>query len=310
MKNQVSNDKKSSPQIMDYYQKLLSGSNNKGDKNLKIYLREIAKYEKLPIDKEVALAKLASQGDSYAKEQLILHNLYFVVHVARTFQNTGLDFLDLIQEGNMGLMEAIDNFDYTRGYRLTTYAKSSIISKLSRAIYEKGSPIKIPYSARKQIKQMETVKNSLSKSLGRDPTLEEMQSEMGLSKKEIKKLLSMNITMVYIDAPATNHGVNNDLSEMYTIGDFLLTDSSMETESIVEANDSKKMIRKAFSTLDKREQVVLTLHFGLGGQEKMSYEDIATQIGVSYETARAIQKKALRKLKEPSIRHYIEDYYE
>lgn len=258
------------------------------------YLREIGRYPLLTQAEEVTLFRQmtvfgGTNRAVRAQKRLITHNLRLVVSIAKRYQGRGLDLLDLIQEGNLGLMRAIEKFDYARGTRLSTYATWWIRQTIKRALDQQSRLIRLPNHVWEKIRLLKKLAHQLSQELGRTPALEELALASNLSPDEIRQMLDWSRGTGFLDAPLLSHEEASVLDS--------LQDQSTNPAKIWEEMDLQPRIEKYLSVLTQREQQVLILRFGLSGNEPHSLAEIGRPLGLSRERVRQIEKKALLKLR-------------
>lgn len=269
--------------------------------SVKMYLKEIGKVPLLSIEKEQDLALRMSNGDADAKEELIEANLRLVVSVAKKYMNRGLSLLDLIQEGNLGLMKAVDKFDYTLGYKFSTYATWWIRQAISRAIADQARTIRIPVHMVETINRMNRIERTLIQELGRDPTSAEIADRMEISEAKVIEIKRVSQDPVSIDKPV---GEEEDSH----LVDFISSDESMAPDKIVARALLKEGLESTLSTLSPREASVLVLRFGLVDGKQRTLEEVGREFNVTRERIRQIEAKAIRKLRHPSRSKKLRDF--
>ena len=263
------------------------------DDPVKIYLKEIGNYPLLSMDEEVELAKKIAEGDQYATERLTESNLRLVVSIAKKYVGRGLSFLDLIQEGNLGLIKAVDKFDYSKGYKFSTYATWWIRQAITRSIADQSRTIRIPVHMSEVINKAYRISRSLLQELGREPTEEEIANEMNLPVEKVREIMKISADPISLDTPI---GEEDDSH----LGDFIKDDTIMGPEDAAAYTMLQDQIQKLLTTLSEREQRVLILRFGLLDGRTRTLEGVGKEFNVTRERIRQIEAKALRKLRHPN----------
>jgi RNA polymerase primary sigma factor len=271
--------------------------------SVRMYLREIGKIPLLVAKEEVELAKQIEKGSAEAKKKLIEANLRLVVSIAKKYVGRGLSFLDLIQEGNQGLIRAVEKYDWRRGYKFSTYATWWIRQAITRAIADQARTIRIPVHMVETINKLIKTSRKLMQELGREPTPGEIGREMGLSAGKVREILKIAQDTTSLATP-----VGDD--EESTLGDFLVDTSQPQPLDQASKQLLKENIEEVLSTLTDREAKVLKMRFGLDTQRPMTLEEVGREFGVTRERIRQIEAKALRKLKHHSRRKKLQDYLE
>jgi RNA polymerase primary sigma factor len=257
--------------------------------SLRLYLRSIGKVDLLTADQEVALAKRIERGDMAAKQHMIEANLRLVVSIAKGYLGRGLTFLDLIQEGSLGLIRAVEKFDYRRGYKFSTYATWWIRQAVTRAIADKARTIRIPVHMVEKLNKVVHVERQLVQELGREPTSEEIATALECSPREVKEIQRLAQLPVSLEKPI---GEEED-SEL---GDFVEDDASHSPYELAVENLRKENVRKALEALPEREREVIEMRFGLKGHEARTLEEVGRAFGVTRERIRQIENTTLKKL--------------
>jgi RNA polymerase primary sigma factor len=257
--------------------------------SLRLYLRSIGRVELLTADQEVSLAKRIERGDMAAKQHMIEANLRLVVSIAKGYLGRGLTFLDLIQEGSLGLIRAVEKFDYRRGYKFSTYATWWIRQAVTRAIADKARTIRIPVHMVEKLNKVVHVERQLVQELGREPTPEEIAAELDTTPREVKDILRMAQLPISLEKPI---GEEED-SEL---GDFVEDETAESPFDLALESLRKENVRKALETLPPREREVIEMRFGLKGHEARTLEEVGRAFGVTRERIRQIENNTLKKL--------------
>ena len=255
---------------------------------LQLFLREAGRHPLLTAAQEVELAKRIERGDDAAKQRMIQSNLRLVVSIAKNYRNQGLPFLDLIQEGTLGLIRAVEKFDWRRGFKFSTYATWWIRQAVARALADKARTIRMPVHIVERLQRIGRAERNLLVRLGREPTLEELSEEVALPVAQILEVRAAARTSTSLDAPV---GDGDDA----VLGDFVAGDGPLP-EDLVETTLRTAALRAALSSLAEREQQVLTLRYGLGGVEPQTLEQIGRTLGLTRERVRQIELETLRRL--------------
>ena len=271
------------------------------DDPVRMYLREIGKIELLSFDEELALAKRILDGDEESKQKLAESNLRLVVSIAKKYVGRGLLFLDLIQEGNMGLIKAVEKFDYTKGYKFSTYATWWIRQAITRAIADQARTIRIPVHMVETINRLIRTSRLLLQRLGREPTPEEIAKEMDLSVEKVMEIQKIAQDPVSLETPI---GEEDDSH----LGDFIQDDDSPAPQDSAAYTLLREQLEEVMQTLTPREAKVLKLRFGLEDGKARTLEDVGKEFMVTRERIRQIEAKALRKLRHPSRSKKLRDY--
>ncbi|MCC8106207.1 MAG: sigma-70 family RNA polymerase sigma factor [Clostridiales bacterium] len=268
---------------------------------VRMYLKEIGSFALLSPDEEIELAKKISDGDNEAREKLINANLRLVVSIAKKFTNHGLAFLDLIQEGNIGLMKAVEKYDYTMGYKFSTYATWWIRQAITRSIADNGRTIRVPVHMHEQINRVLRAKKSLSVDLGHAPSSAELAHELNMSVPRVEQILATASETLSLDTPVGEE----DGTEL---GDFVEDQRSLSPEESAVYTMLQQEMSKVLDTLPERERNVICLRFGFVDGKIWTLEEIGEQYHVTRERIRQIEAKALRKLRLPSRRSLLVDF--
>lgn len=268
---------------------------------VRMYLKEIGKVPLLSAEEEIELAKKMEEGDQVAKQRLAEANLRLVVSIAKRYVGRGMLFLDLIQEGNLGLIKAVEKFDYTKGYKFSTYATWWIRQAITRAIADQARTIRIPVHMVETINKLIRVSRQLLQELGREPTPEEIAKEMDMSVERVREILKISQEPVSLETPI---GEEEDSH----LGDFIQDDNVPVPADAAAFTLLKEQLVEVLSTLTDREQKVLRLRFGLDDGRARTLEEVGKEFNVTRERIRQIEAKALRKLRHPSRSRKLKDY--
>ena len=268
---------------------------------VRMYLKEIGKVSLLSADEEIELAKRMERGDEAAKKRLAEANLRLVVSIAKRYVGRGMLFLDLIQEGNLGLIKAVEKFDYRKGYKFSTYATWWIRQAITRAIADQARTIRIPVHMVETINKLIRVSRQLLQELGREPTPEEIAEEMDMPVDRVREILKISQEPVSLETPI---GEEEDSH----LGDFIQDDNVPVPADAAAFTLLKEQLVEVLSTLTDREQKVLRLRFGLDDGRARTLEEVGKEFNVTRERIRQIEAKALRKLRHPSRSRKLKDY--
>jgi len=258
--------------------------------SLRMYLREIGRVPLLTAGQEVSLAKRIERGDLRAKDEMIEANLRLVVSIAKGYLGRGLSFLDLIQEGSLGLIRAVEKFDYRRGYKFSTYATWWIRQAVTRAIADKARTIRIPVHMVEKLNRVVQMERQMTQNLGREPKPEELATELRMDIGEVRELLRLAQQPISLERPV---GEDEDSS----LGDFVEDEAAPSPFDEASRTLRETDIRRALDTLPERERQVLELRFGLTGDQPRTLEEVGREFGVTRERIRQIENNTLRKLK-------------
>ena len=269
--------------------------------NVRMYLKEIGKISLLSLDEEQELSKKIASGDEESKKILAESNLRLVVSIAKRYVGRGLLFLDLIQEGNIGLMKAVDKFDYDKGYKFSTYATWWIRQAITRALADQARTIRVPVHMVETINKLARVERQMALDLNREPTDKELSKKMGLSIDKIVEIRRISQDPVSLETPI---GEEDDSH----LGDFLADERTMGPEEYTDYTMLKEELKSVLETLTKREEEVLELRFGLYDGTCHTLEEVGKKFGVTRERIRQIEAKALRKLRHPSRAKKLKDF--
>jgi len=270
---------------------------------VRMYLKEIGRVPLLSADEEVELALRIKEGDQEAKQQLAEANLRLVVSIAKRYVGRGMQFLDLIQEGNMGLMKAVEKFDHTKGFKFSTYATWWIRQAITRAIADQARTIRIPVHMVETINKLVRIQRQLLQDLGREPTPEEIGAEMDLPTEKVREILKIAQEPVSLETPI---GEEDDSH----LGDFIEDQEVLSPAEHTAQTLLKEQLEEVLDTLTDREENVLRLRFGLDDGNVRTLEQVGKVFGVTRERIRQIEAKALRKLRHPSRSKQLKDFLE
>ena len=286
----------------DSLEKLLTDTTISSDDPVKVYLKDIGKVPLLSGNAEIVLAKKMAEGDDDAKARLSEANLRLVVSIAKRYVGRGMLFLDLIQEGNLGLMKAVEKFDYTKGFRFSTYATWWIRQAITRAIADQARTIRIPVHMVETINKLTRTTRFLVQELGRDPTPSEIAKEMGISEDKVREIQKIAQDPVSLETPI---GEEEDSH----LGDFLEDAHATSPQEQVTTTLLKEELMSVLETLTPREQAVIRLRYGIDGSHPRTLEEVGKRFGVTRERIRQIEAKALRKLRNPARSKRLKSYY-
>lgn len=273
------------------------------DDPVRMYLKEMGKISLLTADEEVEIATRIANGDESAREKLAEANLRLVVSIAKRYVGRGMLFLDLIQEGNLGLIKAVEKFDYTKGYKFSTYATWWIRQAITRAIADQARTIRIPVHMVETINKLSRVKRQLLQELGRDPQPDEIAAEMGVSPEKVREIMKIAQDPVSLETPI---GEEEDSH----LGDFIPDDDVPAPAEAATATLLKEQLMDVLNTLTPREEKVLRLRFGIDDGHQRTLEEVGKEFNVTRERIRQIEAKALRKLRHPSRSRKLRDFLE
>lgn len=271
------------------------------DDPVKIYLKEIGRVPLLSPDEETELAKRMAEGDSYAKKRLSEANLRLVVSIAKKYVGRGMQFLDLIQEGNLGLLKAVEKFDYTKGFKFSTYATWWIRQAITRAIADQARTIRIPVHMVETITKVKKVSSQLLHETGHDPSAEEIADKLEMPAERVREIMRIAQDPVSLETPI---GEEEDSH----LGDFIPDDDAPAPADAASLMLLKEQLNEVLSTLTEREAKVLRLRFGLEDGRSRTLEEVGKEFDVTRERIRQIEAKALRKLRHPSRSKKVKDF--
>ena len=276
------------------------------DDPVRLYLKEIGKYPLLTIEEEIALAKQIAEGtpeeQAAAKKKLSEANLRLVVSIAKRYVGRGMQFLDLIQEGNLGLIKAAEKFDYTKGYKFSTYATWWVRQAITRAIADQARTIRIPVHMVETINKLIRVNRQLAQELGRDPTPAEIAKEMGISESKVREIIKIAQEPVSLETPI---GEEEDSH----LGDFIEDENAPAPAEVASNAMMREQLQEVLHTLTPREEKVIRLRFGLEDGQAHTLEEVGKEFNVTRERIRQIEAKALRKIRHPGRSKKLRDYY-
>ena len=286
-------------QEKDFYDQLIKEI-SVGD-HVKLYLKDIGKYPLLSMDEEIELAKRMEQGDEEAKQKLSQANLRLVVNIAKRYVGRGMHFLDLIQEGNLGLIKAVEKFDYKRGYKFSTYATWWIRQSITRAIADQARTIRIPVHMVETIHKLSRVTRTLLQELGRDPYPSEIAERMGIPEEKVIEIQKINQEPVSLETPI---GEEEDSH----LGDFIEDEGAKSPSDLVSFAMLREQLLSVLNTLTPREEKVLRLRYGIDDGRPRTLEEVGKEFNVTRERIRQIEAKALRKLRNPARLKKLKDF--
>ncbi len=270
---------------------------------VRMYLKEIGRIPLLKAEEEVDLAQRIEKGEKKARSKLIQSNLRLVVSIAKRYLGRGMSFLDLIQEGNQGLMRAVEKYDWRRGYKFSTYATWWIRQAITRAIADQARTIRIPVHMVETINKLSQTARRLTQDLGREPSDEELGKKLEITPQRVREIFKIAQETTSLEKPVGDE-------EDSFLGDFIQDTNQPSPYDSASKQFLKENIEEVFQTLSEREGKVLKMRFGLGGYRSMTLEEVGKEFGVTRERIRQIEAKALRKLKHPSRRKKLQDYLE
>ncbi len=283
----------------DMFEKIMTEVNV--DDSVKMYLKDIGQVPLLSKEEEKVLAEKMSMGDTRAKERLSEANLRLVVFIAKRYVGRGMQFLDLIQEGNLGLMKAVEKFDYTKGFKFSTYATWWIRQAITRAIADQARTIRIPVHMVETINKQMRISRQLLQIYGREPTPEEIASAMGTTEERVREIQKIAQDPVSLETPI---GEEEDSH----LGDFIEDNNATSPSDMAETNMLKEHLVQVLSTLTPREEKVLRLRYGIDDSHPRTLEEVGKEFNVTRERIRQIEAKALRKLRHPNRTKKLKDF--
>ena len=271
------------------------------DDPVRLYLKEIGKIPLLTAEQEMEYSKKMMEGDESARKKLSEANLRLVVSIAKKYVGRGMLFLDLIQEGNLGLIKAVEKFDYRKGYKFSTYATWWIRQAITRAIADQAKTIRVPVHMVETINKLKRTQRQLTLELNREPKEEELAEKMGLPVEKIREIIKIDVDPISLEKPTRE-------DEDSCVADFIKDESNMSPEEYAINSKLKDEIAEVLLTLTEREEQVLRLRFGLEDGTCRTLEEVGNMFGVTRERIRQIEAKALRKLRHPSRSKKLKDY--
>ena len=274
------------------------------DDSVRLYLREIGKIPLLSNEEEVDLAYRIVKGEKKAKDKMVEANMRLVVSIAKRYSGRGLDFLDLIQEGNTGLLRAVEKFDPDKGFKFSTYATWWIRQTITRAIADQARTIRIPVHMVETINKVLRATRKLTNELNREPTVEEIAKEMGMEPEKIDYVMKIKQDIASLDATVGRDGDDEDS----VLGDFIEDEGRVSPEDAAAAQMLKEQIAEILSSLSEREQKVVKLRFGIGGGRPHTLEEVGAEFSVTRERIRQIEAKALSKLRKHKDTKKLHEY--
>ena len=274
----------------------------RGDDPVRAYLKDIGSIPLLRAEEELALAKKAAEGSDAAKQRLIEANLRLVVSIAKKYVGNGMPLLDLIQEGNIGLIRAVDKYDYTLGYKFSTYATWWIRQAISRAMVDQGREIRLPVHMVAQVNRLNAAERSLEVKLGRIPTEDEVAQRLDITAKRLLQIREAASNTVSLDVPVSSEKDS-------TLQSFIEDDRSYQPSEIAEQEILREQVASLVDSLSPREALVLRRRYGIGGEEIQTLEEVGMELHVTRERVRQIEAKALRKMRVPSRVKALKDFW-
>ena len=274
------------------------------DDSVKMYLREIGKIPLLTAEEELELAQKAAKGNKKAKDKMVEANMRLVVSIAKRYSGRGLDFLDLIQEGNTGLLRAVEKFDPEKGFKFSTYATWWIRQAITRAIADQARTIRIPVHMVETINKVLRASRKLTSELNREPTIEEIAKEMDMDIEKVDYVMRIKQDIASLDASVGKDGDDEDS----VLGDFVEDEDRISPEDSAANQMLKEQLADIISTLSDREQKIIKLRFGIGGGKPHTLEEVGAEFSVTRERIRQIEAKALSKLRKNKDTKKLQEY--
>lgn len=298
----VKNDPKEEEIDIEQLESLMK--NVASDDPVKIYLKEIGRAPLLSADEEIELAKRIQEGDEEAKKRLCECNLRLVVAIAKKYAGRNLQFLDLIQEGNLGLLKAVEKFDYTRGFKFSTYGTWWIRQHITRAIADQSRQIRLPVHMVETINKLVRATKELTQELGREPTIEELSKKMGISEEKVSEIKRIQMEPASLEDP-----MGTDDNDSGKIGDKAVDETSISPYEATTRSLLRQQLLSVIDTLTPREQKVIRMRYGLDDGFPKTLEQVGLEFNVTRERIRQIEAKALRKLRNPSRSKKLKDFF-
>ena len=289
------------PEALPTAEELADTSDARLDDPIRMYLKEIGKIKLLTPEEELEVAKKMAEGDEQARKRMSEANLRLVVSIAKRYVGRGMQLLDLIQEGNLGLMKAVEKFDYTKGYKFSTYATWWIRQSITRAIADQARTIRIPVHMVETINRVLRTSHAMVQTLGREPTTEEIAKELHLEVSKVEEVLKIAQEPVSLETPI---GEEEDSH----LGDFIQDDEASQPQEEASYTLLREQLEEVLSTLTEREEQVLRMRFGLTDGKPHTLEEVGKEFDVTRERIRQIESKALRKLRHPSRSKKLRDF--
>lgn len=277
--------------------------NNEKDSSTTLYLKDINRIPLLSREEEYELAIKAKNGDKAAKDKIINSNLRFVVNIAKQYQGRGLDLMDLISEGNVGLLIAIDKFEPEKGYHFISYGVWWIRQSILKAIYEKSRMIRLPLNRINEVVQIDKTRKALKGTYSEEEELVKVAEILGMSKEHVREMLLISREMLSLDS-----AIRPDTEDSNNLGDFIEDELYETPEEFVESQDMHEKIEKALSSLTEREAEIIRCRFGLNGKKAMSLKEVGDVFGLTKERIRQIEKKAISRLQNKETMADLESF--
>ena len=274
------------------------------DDSVRLYLREIGKIPLLSLEEEAELAQKIVEGDKKAKDKMVEANMRLVVSIAKRYSGRGLDFLDLIQEGNTGLLRAVDKFDPEKGFKFSTYATWWIRQAITRAIADQARTIRIPVHMVETINKVLRTTRKLTTELNHEPSTEEIAKELDMEVEKIEYVMRIKQDIASLDASVGRDGDDEDS----VLGDFVEDEERISPEDSAATQILKEKLAEIISTLSEREQKIIKMRFGIGGERPHTLEEVGTEFSVTRERIRQIEAKALSKLRKHKDTKKLHEY--